>query len=99
MTTIQARLQTKPPYTIEVPGQKPIEGETPIRRIPIAVPDLIAKPAPNISTTFELVRASVEKYGNAKALGSRKLIRTHQETKKIKKIVDGEEREVDKNCK
>lgn len=33
---------------------------------------------------------------NAKAMGSRKLIKTHQETKKVKKMVDGEEREVDK---
>ncbi len=40
---------------------------------------------------------SVEKFGNAKAVGSRKLVRTHQETKKVKKIVDGEEREVDKS--
>lgn len=96
MTTIQPRLQAKPPYSIEVPGQKTVEGETPIRRIPAAVPDLVAKPAPNISTVYELVRVSVEKFGNAKAMGSRKLVRTHQETKKVKKIVDGEEREVDK---
>ncbi|ROW14645.1 hypothetical protein VPNG_03216 [Cytospora leucostoma] len=94
--TIEPRFQAKPPFSVEVPGQKPVEGETPIRRIPAAVPDLIAKPAPNISTVYELVSASVEKYGNAKCLGSRKLIRTHQETKKVKKIVDGEEREVDK---
>ncbi|KUI68311.1 Long-chain-fatty-acid--CoA ligase 1 [Cytospora mali] len=90
------RFQTKPPFTVEVPGQEPVEGETPVRRIPSSVPDLIAKPDPNISTTYELVRVSVEKYGNAKCMGSRKLIRTHQETKKVKKIVDGEEREVDK---
>ncbi|ROW09567.1 hypothetical protein VMCG_02657 [Cytospora schulzeri] len=96
MPTIIPRFQTKPPFTIEVPGQEPVQGETPIRRIPGSVPDLVAKPAPNISTTYELVRVSVEKYGNAKCMGSRKLIRTHQETKKVKKMVDGEEREVDK---
>ncbi|KUI53773.1 Long-chain-fatty-acid--CoA ligase 1 [Cytospora mali] len=90
------RFQTKPPFTVEVPGQEPVEGETPVRRIPSSIPDLVAKPDPNISTTYELVRVSVEKYGNAKCMGSRKLIRTHQETKKVKKIVDGEEREVDK---
>lgn len=96
MTTILPKIQAKPPFSVEVPDQKPVEGETPIRRIPAAIPDLIAKPEPNISTLYELVRVSVEKYGNAKALGSRKLIRTHQETKKVKKLVDGEEREVDK---
>ncbi|PSR79333.1 long-chain-fatty-acid-CoA ligase 1 [Coniella lustricola] len=96
MTTILPKFQAKPPFSVEVPDQKPVEGETPIRRLPAAIPDLIAKPEPNISTLYELVRVSVEKYGNAKALGSRKLVRTHQETKKVKKIVDGEEREVDK---
>lgn len=94
--TIIPRFQTKPPFTIDVPGQEPVKGETPVRRIPGSVPDLVAKPDPRISTTYELVRVSVEKYGNAKCMGSRKLIRTHQETKKVKKMVDGEEREVDK---
>ncbi|ROW02379.1 hypothetical protein VSDG_02588 [Cytospora chrysosperma] len=94
--TIIPRFQTKPPFTIDVPGQEPVKGETPVRRIPGSVPDLVAKPDPKISTTYELVRVSVEKYGNAKCMGSRKLIRTHQETKKVKKMVDGEEREVDK---
>ncbi|KAJ4418914.1 long-chain fatty acid-CoA ligase [Gnomoniopsis sp. IMI 355080] len=97
MASIVPKFQAKPPFSVEVPGQKPVEGETPIRRIPAAVPDLIAKPEPNISTTYELVRESVKKYGNAKAIGSRKLVRTHQETKKVKKMVDGEEREVDKS--
>lgn len=90
------RFQAKPPFSVELPDQKPVEGETLIRRIPASVPDLISKPDPNISTTYELVRASAEKYGNSKAMGSRKLVRTHQETKKVKKLVDGEEREVDK---
>lgn len=63
MASIQPRLQAKPPYSIEVPGQTPQKGETTIRRIPAAVPDLVAKPDPNISTLYELVRVSVEKYG------------------------------------
>lgn len=95
-TEILPRFQAQPPFSVDVPGQTPVKGETPVRRIPGSIPDLVAKPAPNISTTYELVRASAEKYGNAKALGSRKLIRTHQETKKVKKLVDGEERQVDK---
>lgn len=96
MVNIEPRLQAKAPYSAEVPGQKPVEGETAIRRLPGSIPDLVDKPGPNISTVYELVRASVEKYGNAKCMGSRKLVRTHQETKKVKKVVDGEEREVDK---
>lgn len=97
-----ARQKPKPPDRTTLADfgtdQKPIEGETPIRRIQAAIPDLISRPEPNISTTYELVRESVKKYGNAKAIGSRKLVTTHQETKKVKKIVDGEEREVDKSC-
>ncbi|KAK0718128.1 hypothetical protein B0T26DRAFT_855439 [Lasiosphaeria miniovina] len=96
-TTLQPRLSAKAPYTLEVPGQTPVEGETPVRRIPTSIPELVSKPADNISTVYELVRVSAAKYGNAKCIGSRKLVRTHQETKKVKKIVDGEEREIDKN--
>ncbi|EON97444.1 putative long-chain-fatty-acid- ligase 1 protein [Phaeoacremonium minimum UCRPA7] len=94
---LNPRMSAKPPYSVEVPGQQRVEGETPIRRHPQAVKDLIVKPDPNISTVYDLVRVSVAKFGNAKALGSRKLVRTHQETKKVKKMIDGEEREVDKN--
>ena len=94
---ILPRLSIRPPYTVEVPGQQPVEGETPIRRHPAAVDGLPTKPADNINTVYELVKVSAAKYGNAKCMGSRKLVRTHQETKKVKKMIDGEEREVDKN--
>lgn len=94
---LQPRLSTKPPYTVEVPGQQPVKGETPVRRHPIAVNGLPTKPADNINTVYELIKVSAAKYGNAKCMGSRKLVRTHQETKKVKKMIDGEEREVDKN--
>ncbi|KAI0132390.1 AMP-binding enzyme [Xylariales sp. AK1849] len=84
-------------YSIETPDSKPAEGETIPRRLPITKDGLISKPADNISTTYELVRVSAQKFGNAKAMGSRKLVRTHQESKKVKKVVDGVEQEVDKN--
>lgn len=95
--TVLPRMSAKPPFTVEVPGQQPVEGETPVRRHPAAVHELPTKPEENISTVYDLVRVSAAKYGNAKCMGSRKLVRTHQETKKVKKMVDGEEREVDKN--
>lgn len=91
------RMSAKPPFSVEVPGQTPVEGETPVRRHPISKNEIYCKPADNINTTYELVRESVAKYGNAKIMGSRKLVDTHQETKKVKKIVDGEERQVDKS--
>ncbi|KAK6852389.1 hypothetical protein PG990_010038 [Apiospora arundinis] len=94
---LHPRLSAKPPYSIETPESEPVEGETIPRRHPLTADGLISKPADNISTIYELVRVSAEKYGNAKCMGSRRLVRTHQETKKVKKMVDGVEQEVDKN--
>ncbi|KAH9887156.1 long-chain-fatty-acid-CoA ligase 1 [Xylariomycetidae sp. FL2044] len=93
---LQPKATAKPPYSIESPGATPVEGETLPRRHPLTADGLITKPAKNISTIYELLRVSVAKFGNAKAMGSRRLVRTHQETKKVKKMVDGAEQEVDK---
>ncbi|KAK1477146.1 AMP-binding enzyme [Colletotrichum cuscutae] len=94
---ILPRMQAKGPFSVPSPGAEAKEGETLPRRLPQAVPDLITVPGSGkITTTFELVKQSAEKYGNARCLGSRKLVNTHRETKKVKKMVDGEEREVDK---
>ncbi|KAH8680943.1 AMP-binding enzyme [Xylariales sp. PMI_506] len=91
------KMSAKPPFSIEVPDSKPVEGETIPRRLPICEKGLITKPADNISTIYELVRVSAAKYGNAKAIGSRRLVRTLQETKKVKKIIEGTEQQIDKN--
>lgn len=93
---LQPKKSIRGPFSIESPGAPDIKGETKPRRHPLAKDGLITKPADNISTAYELMRVSVAKYGNAKCMGSRRLIRTHQETKKVKKIVDGKEQEVDK---
>ncbi|EFQ33159.1 AMP-binding enzyme [Colletotrichum graminicola] len=93
---ILPKMQVKGPFSVPSPGVEAKDGETVPRRLPQAIPDLITIPGGSITTTYELVKQSAEKYGNAKCLGSRKLVNTHRETKKIKKMVDGEEREVDK---
>ncbi|KAK3944879.1 acetyl-CoA synthetase-like protein [Diplogelasinospora grovesii] len=93
---ILPRMSARGPYSVEIPNQTPIEGETPVRRHPAAVNELVSRPNDTITTVYEIVRESAAKYGNAKCMGSRKLVRTHQETKKVKKMIDGEEREVDK---
>ncbi|KAI1083569.1 long-chain-fatty-acid-CoA ligase 1 [Whalleya microplaca] len=95
-TVLQPKITAKGPYSIESPGAEPVAGETLPRRHPLTADGLITKPADNITTTYELLRVSVAKYGNAKAMGSRRLVRTHQETKKVKKVVDSKEQEVDK---
>jgi long-chain acyl-CoA synthetase len=94
--TVQPRIAHKPPFSLEVPGYEPVEGETIPRRNVHTVNGLKNTPSPELKTTFDIVKTSAEKYGNAKALGTRKLIKTHQEVKKVKKVVDGVEQEVDK---
>lgn len=90
------RMYHKPPFSLEAPGYEPVEGETIPRRNPRAVNGLKSRPDESVATVYDLVRRSSEKYGNAKAVGSRRVLKTHNETKKIKKMIDGEEREVDK---
>ncbi|KAL2856551.1 hypothetical protein BJY01DRAFT_231202 [Aspergillus pseudoustus] len=93
---VYPRMTKKPPFTVEVPGVEPVAGETIPRRHPAARDGLITRPADDLSTIYDAFRRSARIYGNAKAVASRRLIKTHVETKKVKKIVDGVEQEVDK---
>lgn len=94
--TCQARIVHKPPFSLEAPGYEHVDGETIPRRNVHTVNKLATTPSPDIATLYDIVKTSSAKYGNAKALGSRKLLNTHQEIKKVKKIIDGQEQEVDK---
>ncbi|KAF8855275.1 acetyl-CoA synthetase-like protein [Acephala macrosclerotiorum] len=97
--TVQPKIYSdhKPPFSVDAPGYKQVDGETIPRRHPLTVNKLAERPSEDISTIFDIIKRSSEKYGNAKALGTRKLIKTHHEVKKVKKMVDGKEQEVDKN--
>ncbi|KAL2135769.1 hypothetical protein VTI74DRAFT_6974 [Chaetomium olivicolor] len=86
----------KAPYTVEASGYQPVEGETIPRRHPKARDALVERPAPDVNTTFDLLRRSAEYYGNEPAVGSRKLIDIHKEKKKVPKVVDGQTVEVEK---
>ncbi|PHH72946.1 hypothetical protein CDD82_5723 [Ophiocordyceps australis] len=86
----------KPPYTIEAPGYQKVPGETIPRRHPRAKNGFRNRPADNIHTVFDIVRNSARVYPNHQAIGSRTLVKLHKEIKKVKKNVDGEVREVDK---
>ena len=90
------RQSRRGPFTVEADGYEKVEGETIPRRHPAAKEKLIAKPAEGINTIFDIIKYSADTFGNAKALGTRKIIRTHDEVKKIKKTVDGQVKEVDK---
>ncbi|KAL2349802.1 hypothetical protein BJ546DRAFT_1122516, partial [Cryomyces antarcticus] len=91
------KIYKTPPFTVEAPGYKKVEGETIPRRNTRTKDQLKLRPSDDITTIYDVLRHSAKKFGNAKALGSRKVVKTHHETKKIKKMVDGKEQEVDKN--
>ncbi|KAI9775862.1 MAG: long-chain fatty acid-CoA ligase [Geoglossum umbratile] len=90
------RITKKLPFSVEAPGYEPVEGETIPRRNPAAKDKLISTPEDGIATVFDILKRGSEKFGNAKAVGTRRLIETHNEVKKVKKMVDGVEQEVDK---
>ena len=92
----QPKIYKKAPYTVEAPGYKKVEGETIPRRNTRTKDALKITPEEGINTVFDVVKRSSKKFGNAKALGKRKLLQTHEETKKVKKMVDGKEQEQDK---
>ena len=90
------KMTKRPPFSVEATGYEKVKGETIPRRNPIAKDKLITRPSDEVGTVFDNLKRAAEKFGNAKAIGSRKLIKTHTENKKVKKMVDGQEMEVDK---
>jgi long-chain acyl-CoA synthetase len=92
----EARMSLSPPFTVEVDGCAPIKGETIPRRNITSKSSLCWQPTANIETVFDIVKYAAAKYGNKKALGSRKLVKKHLEIKKLKKIINGVAQEVDK---
>jgi long-chain acyl-CoA synthetase len=84
------------PFSIEVPGVQKVDGETIPRRHPAAKDGLHESPSPDVKTIFDIVKVASAKFGNAKALGWRKVVKVHTETKKVSKVVDGQNQEVDK---
>lgn len=81
----------------EVVGAPKIEGESLPRRNVKVADQLVMTPAENVNTLYDLLRYAAKTFGNAKAVGTRRIIDVHTETKKIKKMIEGKETEVDKN--
>lgn len=94
--TFYPRSIKNPPYTVEASGYEPVQGETIPRRHPAAKDKLTTTPSDDVRTIFDILKRSADKFGNAKAVGTRRLIKTHYENKKVKKTVDGVTKEVDK---
>lgn len=84
------------PFSVEASGYAPVKGETIPRRHPASKDKLVTTPSEDVRTIFDILKRSADRFGNAKALGSRKLVTMHHDTKKVKKMVNGSEQTVDK---
>lgn len=92
----QARAYKSGPYTTEPANAQKVDGETIPRRNLVAKDGLRLTPTDGVETLYDVLRYSSAKFGNAKAVGARRIVNIHEETKKVKKMVDGQEQEVDK---
>lgn len=70
-----------------------MDGETIPRRHPSAKRKLLEQPESGAATVYDILKRSARKFGKASALGSRKVLDTHVETKKVQ---DGHGGTVDK---
>ena len=95
LTTFQAQMLKKGPFTVPVPGAPSVPGETIPRRNAHHPNELLTQPSPDIRTVWDLVQQGAKKFGDDKSLGTRKVIKKHVETKKVKTMVDGELKDVD----
>lgn len=89
-------LHKKPPFNVQVSGVEKKEGEGIPRRYPGSKDALITRMEPDIETTYDIVKRGAAKFGDAHALGSRTLIKIHEDEKMVKKKVDGVEQDVPK---
>ncbi|KAI0100233.1 acetyl-CoA synthetase-like protein [Nemania sp. FL0031] len=90
------RMVQKPPFMVQDPTVPEIEGESRPYRHVKAKNGLLTRPSPEVATVYDLFTTAAKNYGNKAAIGSRTLIETHIETKKVPKVVDGVKTEVDK---
>jgi long-chain acyl-CoA synthetase len=71
----------------------PKEGEGGVRRLAICKDRLLTEPAPEVKVVPDVLDYAAKKYGDVRAVGWRDVVDVHKEEKKVKKMVDGEERE------
>ena len=88
----------KRPYSVELSDSYP-DHEGPVRRLrTVADGNLTATiPGhPHILTIYDLMRSAVEQWRDKECLGSRKLVKFHEEEKNITKVINGVEQQVTK---
>jgi hypothetical protein len=84
-------------WTVEVthPAQTP-NGESPVRRNVASQFGLTETPHPSIRTIYDLTQFNARRWGDAKAFGTRKIIKIHQEKTTVTKIINGTAKPVEK---
>jgi long-chain acyl-CoA synthetase len=90
------RMEKKPPFSFEVPGFDKIAGETIPRRNVRCKSGLITQPDPAVNTAYDIISYAAHKFGNAKCIGFRTVVKKHKEKTRIKKFQAGQETEVEK---
>ncbi|RPD77317.1 long-chain-fatty-acid-CoA-ligase [Lentinus tigrinus ALCF2SS1-7] len=78
-----------------IPGSaeigEPTPGETRVRRLAITKDALMTKPPHGIDTVCDVLDYAARTHGTKDAFGWRDIVDVHEETKEIKKVVDGKE--------
>ncbi|KAJ8121420.1 hypothetical protein ONZ43_g2122 [Nemania bipapillata] len=90
------RMVQKPPFMIQDMSAPEIEGESRPYRHVKAKNGFLTRVSPETVTVYDLFTMAAKKHGDKAAIGSRTLIETHIETKKVPKVVDGVKTEVEK---
>jgi hypothetical protein len=84
-------------WTVEVtPPAETQKGESPVRRHYAARNGLSETPNPAIRTLYDLVQFNAVRHGDQKCFGTRKVVKIHNETTTVTKIVDGTRKSVEK---
>lgn len=81
--------------SVEVAPAK--EGEGGVRRLAICKDRLLTEPAPDVKVVPDVLDYAAKNYPDKRAVGWRDVVNVHKEEKKVKKVVDGEEREETKS--
>ncbi|KAG6808209.1 hypothetical protein H0H92_005030 [Tricholoma furcatifolium] len=76
--------------SVEV-GQPSNEDEGAARRLAITCEGLVTQPTDGVETVYDVLQYSTRIHGSRKAVGWRDVVKIHEEEKKVKKVVGGEE--------
>lgn len=93
---VQPGMFRKGPFSLEVPGCKRVDGETIPRRNAKYVDKLLSVPEEGVNTLFDILILVRERFSDADGVGWRTLIQTHNEVKRVEKIVAGKKTTVEK---